>query len=724
MENYELSYENIKQIDRVTSQLKELKNELKNNNWISENQHEQQTNSHIINELFYQINNKKAILKTNIVKDYLKEIKDKERNELTSKYSWAWIMAIQIALMSPEIWWENHDKYWKIIIDWILGSDTIEAVKKFQKTYNLKVDGIPGKETLNKLYDILVKKNTIQKTSKWDNKVEQEGWEQKQEGWEQEQEGWEQEQEGWDQEQEGWKQKQEGWEQGQEGWKQKQEGWEQKQESWEQQQEQVEMYWYRSLTNEEFKKCFEKWEDFQQTNVGDCWLLAAIDSLVSFWDYKKLIMTSVFINNNKGFMIRLPLWAWVNESKPFYVSFSELMKEQKGIEWTEYKPITLWSWELKAFRGLKALILAYWKKITWKETFDVSNLDGWYTERAFNDLIYWMNTYICTRSLSYEETSEENDPSWMKDKNFVNAFKTVLEKFNTKNDMLTIGVNQLWNNSEENYSKLGHYSWSNHVVSVEAVKKQWWNLIITLSNPWDSSKSYDISFNELLKSCSKFVLCTKKERKWLQKSHDSYDKKRQEIWSSSVESQKDIKSLNQVIQLTWEKDKTLRKSRWDVIVTNKDIIGFTEDLTISSFWLETEVKEEKWKIIITSWENTLSINRENLSHSYEYEWDNNHNNNYPLYLYWSKIANFINRMKHDYINPKKWANNNPFSLDSKWCLCFNEWWTSSMWGFLRSLYKWSKTLTILEDNWESSLWIISNNVKNDLVEFLNTLYTS
>ena len=120
MENYELSYENIKQIDRVTSQLKELKNELKNNNWISENQHEQQTNSHIINELFYQINNKKAILKTNIVKDYLKEIKDKERNELTSKYSWAWIMAIQIALMSPEIWWENHDKYWKIIIDWIL----------------------------------------------------------------------------------------------------------------------------------------------------------------------------------------------------------------------------------------------------------------------------------------------------------------------------------------------------------------------------------------------------------------------------------------------------------------------------------------------------------------------------------------------------------------------------------------------------------------------------
>ena len=38
MENYELSSENLKQIDRVTSQLKELKEELKNNGGVFKTQ--------------------------------------------------------------------------------------------------------------------------------------------------------------------------------------------------------------------------------------------------------------------------------------------------------------------------------------------------------------------------------------------------------------------------------------------------------------------------------------------------------------------------------------------------------------------------------------------------------------------------------------------------------------------------------------------------------------
>ena len=99
MENYELNYEEIKQIDRVNSQLKELENELKSNNQETQ----QQTESEKIDGLFYEINNNKAILKMDIVKNYLEKIKNKSRDELKSANSAVWIMAVQIALRSTQI---------------------------------------------------------------------------------------------------------------------------------------------------------------------------------------------------------------------------------------------------------------------------------------------------------------------------------------------------------------------------------------------------------------------------------------------------------------------------------------------------------------------------------------------------------------------------------------------------------------------------------------------
>jgi hypothetical protein len=54
-------------------------------------------------ELFYEIDNEKVILKMDIVKSYLEKIKDKERNDLKASNAAAWIMAVQIAIRSPQV---------------------------------------------------------------------------------------------------------------------------------------------------------------------------------------------------------------------------------------------------------------------------------------------------------------------------------------------------------------------------------------------------------------------------------------------------------------------------------------------------------------------------------------------------------------------------------------------------------------------------------------------
>lgn len=172
MENYELSSDDIKQVDWVASQVKDWLNSIKSDveqTTTVETTTDKTTNTAAeTGDSFYEINNEKVILKMDIVKGYLEKIKDKERSGLKTDNTIAWIMAVQIALRSPQIWWENHDKYWEIVIDGVLWPNTKESVKKFQTDNGCKVDGLPGKETMNKIYDILI----------W--KVQAWTWEQKQ----------------------------------------------------------------------------------------------------------------------------------------------------------------------------------------------------------------------------------------------------------------------------------------------------------------------------------------------------------------------------------------------------------------------------------------------------------------------------------------------------------------------------------------------------------------
>ncbi len=202
MENYDLSIDNIKEknwvIQKAQESLANFKNKInqenkpedksedkqennpenkpedksedkqENNpeNKLEDKQGDKQETPVESGDFFYEkTNDEKVILKMDIVINYLKNIKDTERADLRSTYSFAWIMAVQIALRSPKIWWENHNKYWEIKIDGFLGPETKTAVEKFQTEYWLqKIDWLPGKETMNKMYELLTWEVSIAKS--------------------------------------------------------------------------------------------------------------------------------------------------------------------------------------------------------------------------------------------------------------------------------------------------------------------------------------------------------------------------------------------------------------------------------------------------------------------------------------------------------------------------------------------------------------------------------
>lgn len=98
---------------------------------------------------FYSKNQDTAQVDYNLttVKDYLQTLQGKDRKTLTSKNSSARIMAVQIALES-----KGYDVG---KVDGIFGAHTRQQVRAFQEANQLTVDGLPGKETIAKLVELL-----------------------------------------------------------------------------------------------------------------------------------------------------------------------------------------------------------------------------------------------------------------------------------------------------------------------------------------------------------------------------------------------------------------------------------------------------------------------------------------------------------------------------------------------------------------------------------------
>ena len=108
-------------------------------------------------ECFYEIEWEEVKYNMDTVKHYLNSLKDKKTwKELTQNNSSVLIMAVQIALYS-----QNY-KFWRI--DWLLGSKTKAAIKKFQEDNWLTVDiywrSMPS--TISKLVEKIQPMETVE----------------------------------------------------------------------------------------------------------------------------------------------------------------------------------------------------------------------------------------------------------------------------------------------------------------------------------------------------------------------------------------------------------------------------------------------------------------------------------------------------------------------------------------------------------------------------------
>ena len=200
------------------------------------------------------------------VKNYLTTIQQKNRSDLTSKNSSAWIMAVQIALEKRGI---DVGK-----VDGIFGAGTRAAVRTFQEKNGITADGLPGKQTIEKLLE-------------WEDKKTE--WEDKKTEWEDEKKEWGNWKEEWEDKKPEWGNWKEEWGNWKEEWGDKQSEWEDKEQEWEDKEQEwgdkkketltetLEKMDLTKVNVDELKKVYgetidKNWKGFQEKrNVIEIW---------------------------------------------------------------------------------------------------------------------------------------------------------------------------------------------------------------------------------------------------------------------------------------------------------------------------------------------------------------------------------------------------------------------------------------------------------------------
>lgn len=468
-----------------------------------------------------------------------------------------------------------------------------------------------------------------------------------------------------------------------------------------------------TLSEFDFFKYFE-WENFQQQNIWDCWLVASVDSLVSWGPYKEYIKKSV-TKTPTWFDIIMPLWApqsAIDSWNAAVVSIDEQdLLPQKSLSWED---LVLVEWK----DGIYALMMAYGKMATGKDTFDLINMatiddNSW---NPFAGLVWGINSY----------SEDRKDDRLAKGK-----FDRILSEFDSQTDMLTLGVNQLveWYSKLEWYNKLWNWSGVNHDVSVERTYKENGILMVVVSAPQDSMRSYTISAEGLWKSCALYTMWSLKKKSYL------WGVSRSEYWEREVSAfvknsdQKNnvrnneksfskAKTLNQMLQLTWKIDEDQRISRGDAVVQERNgdtyvdsrkrtdtcITYYADNITIISVGGQD----------LMLWDVFSDVYRDAK------------NPKYKSFLYPPRLTVFINKMRHDYIDKQNGDGKSPFSLDEdNWNLFFDDDFTEFSGGdFWERMAKnvVDDYVTVLDDR--SLLWIKDSDIatKKKIIKFLNELY--
>ena len=469
--------------------------------------------------------------------------------------------------------------------------------------------------------------------------------------------------------------------------------------------------WSYTLSKKDFDEYF-KWDDFRQQSVGDCWLLSFMDWLTGLSNYEKLIRQSVIIDkkwNDIAFNIRLPLWC--PDWKVYDINIDDY-SPQITIDGDITELVST------SIIWIHALLHAFGQKLTWQRKFDFYDLDSWHSSEAIHKLIYWMKSYSNNWLWITKLTL---DISWYK-----KDLNNLLNLFDPKKHILSVSVLQWYWYSD--ISKIWYFNQSNHSINVERVNKDKdWNIkSIKLSNPYDASHFYDLKYPECLEYLNSYYLWSFydiwwfKEDWFLNRLVSDVDRNQ---WNRWYEIKDSANSLNWIIMDTWQTNKDQMISRWDVIVKKRNWCYYIDSRWKNDTYITFDNSNNNNNPTINIWNKKISFSEGIFSDSFM----NDKNSSYKYCLYPPRLSVFINKMRNNYIDNKKYSKETktPFGLSKNWNLLLTDDADSHEWtDYIKrkaSSILWDKTINILED-W-SLLWIDKNDdeTKWKIINFLNSL---
>ena len=464
---------------------------------------------------------------------------------------------------------------------------------------------------------------------------------------------------------------------------------------WHQNNEQVEQW--HPITEQEFNKYFS-WESFRQSNIWNCWLVAAVDSLISLWQYKELIFNNVRCIEN-GFVFRMPLRMKGSENseikRNFFHEWDSYVVTKDMYSWEKSKcgRLNLLSWK----EWHKALAYVLWRLYTWHDDYSYEELNSllWREESPLEYMVY--------------PTVSERRYKLLDESCFQNLEK-LLWNFNPKTDMMTVWVQQ-WNwYSELLPSNL--FADRGHFVSIEKTRYTNWKLMVRISNPWNAWIYYDTSFKNLKKSAESYNWASLNinayKDKRVKSPHDERLDKAKDFWDTKrISMEWDINmTWENREELQWQRDLKIYAHEYGKIYTVESRWGSATNVELLDWFVRFSVAGRKNISISIPYDKFLSTDKDDLVDK-------------SLY-----IANFINKMEYDYIKPQKAKKNYswPFGWERwKW-LEFQHKADNLRWAVRGLLRSWNVQVLTEEALWNTFGIMDTEGVGVILQDWLNQLY--
>ena len=500
---------------------------------------------------------------------------------------------------------------------------------------------------------------------------------------------------------------------------------------------------YPYINEQDYKKYFApETFNFKQSGVWSCRFVSSIYWITRMESYKSLIKNSVKKDTSGDFIIKLPLskekgsgWTWHKINLSVYQNQRTIDGSNPQILHKENKDENqdTWNW-------IVALAMAIWEELTRRTNFDIYRLEGWNPIEVFLD---WKTI----KGISLEGVVNKSDID-------INKLREILWQNDT---IVTASVKV--NNNDWSFETLSGNNGdkSNHEIAITQIIKEWNDEYIEYYDP-NFSELKKISVDDFLGKCSEYTIFCETDAK---KNYHILDRKK------SYQDKENDNSAWIVVEKTWKSNETLRNLRWDFITYEEDgkiivesfgkrseIINGMPQIwyTMIASTLDWEIiRQDSWELIDVADSTTqklnpyrsinfpysnvrLYINTNSLKEKYKWE----KNEKYKVNLYLPKIANFMNRIIHDYIDTEAWdkGNPSPFSINKTWDLVFDDDpYNVSLdkvedserinmeveWRERRKEKEkpWNHKLVCLRHRKE--LWIDDKDTKNDIVNTLNNM---